>query len=118
MLLFFRNGYLSLKFENFAVLSKTIHYYIIGCRKNILSICVALLTFYKFIIKKKKKKISHFKMPILNSDVTVNSYNNFYLFSMKDKIMIIYNKLPFLACKNILIIIYDLSNILEWYNTF
>ena len=31
--------------------------------------------------------------------------------------MIIYNKLPFLACKNILIIIYDLSNILEWYNT-
>ena len=28
------------------------------------------------------KKISHFKMPTLNSDVTVNSYNNFYLFSM------------------------------------
>ena len=56
---------------------------IIGCRKNILSIFVALLTFYKFIIKKKKKKISHFKMPTLNSDVTVNSYNDFYLFSMK-----------------------------------
>jgi hypothetical protein len=33
---------------------------IIGCRKNILSIFVALLTFYIFIIKKKKKKISHF----------------------------------------------------------
>jgi hypothetical protein len=33
--------------------------------------------------EKKKKKISHFKMPTLNSDVTVNSYNNFYLFSMK-----------------------------------
>jgi hypothetical protein len=31
---------------------------------------------------KKKKKISHFKMPTLNNDVTVNSYNNFYLFSM------------------------------------
>jgi hypothetical protein len=43
---------------------------IIGCRKNVLSIFVALLTFYKFIIKKKKKKISHFKMPTLNSDVT------------------------------------------------
>jgi hypothetical protein len=27
MLLFFTNGYLSLKFENFAVLSKNIHYY-------------------------------------------------------------------------------------------
>jgi hypothetical protein len=51
---------------------------IIGCRKNILSIFVALLTFYKFIIKKKKKKRSHFKMPTLNSDVTVNSYNNFF----------------------------------------
>ena len=25
------------------------------------------------VIKKKKKKISHFKMPTLNSDVTVNS---------------------------------------------
>jgi hypothetical protein len=50
---------------------------IIGCRKNILSIFVALLTFYN---KEKKKKISHFKMPTLNSDVTVNSYNNFYLF--------------------------------------
>jgi hypothetical protein len=36
-----------------------------------LSIFVALLTFYKFIIKKKKKKISHFEMPTLNSDVTV-----------------------------------------------
>jgi hypothetical protein len=35
------------------------------------------------IIKKTKKKISHFKMPTLNSDVTVNSYNNSYLFSMK-----------------------------------
>ena len=56
---------------------------IIGCRKNILSIFVALLTFYKFIIKKKKKKISHFKMQTLNSDVTVNSYNNLYMFSMK-----------------------------------
>jgi hypothetical protein len=56
---------------------------IIGCRKNILSIFVAFLTFYKFIIKKKKKKISHFKMPTLNNDVTVNSYNNSYLFSMK-----------------------------------
>jgi hypothetical protein len=67
---------------------KQVHWFfedckIIGCRKNILSIFVALLTFYKFIIKKKKKKISHFKMPTLNSDVTVNSYNNFYLFSMK-----------------------------------
>jgi hypothetical protein len=29
---------------------------IIGCRKNILSIFVALLTFYKFIIKKKKEE--------------------------------------------------------------
>ena len=27
MLLIFTNGYLSLKFENFAVLSKNIHYY-------------------------------------------------------------------------------------------
>ena len=27
MFLFFTNGYLSLKFENFAVLSKNIHYY-------------------------------------------------------------------------------------------
>ena len=27
MLLFFTNGYLSLKFEKFAVLSKNIHYY-------------------------------------------------------------------------------------------
>jgi hypothetical protein len=70
MLLFFTNGYLSLKFENFAVLSKNIHYYfdknnnidslnhckIFGCRKNILSIFVALLTFYKFIIKKKEEE--------------------------------------------------------------
>ena len=31
--------------------------------------------------------------------------------------MIIYNKLPFLAYKNIQIFIYDLSNILEWHNT-
>ena len=37
------------------------------------------LSFYNNL-KKKKKKISHFKMPTLNSDVTVNSYNNFYLF--------------------------------------
>jgi hypothetical protein len=28
--------------------------------------------------EKKKKKISHFKMPTLKSDVTVNSYNNIY----------------------------------------
>ena len=28
----------------------------------------------------------------------------------------IYNKLPFLAYKNILLFIYDLSNILEWNN--
>jgi hypothetical protein len=35
-----------------------------------LSIFVALLTFHN---KEKKKKISHFKMPTLNSDVTVNS---------------------------------------------
>jgi hypothetical protein len=41
----------------------------------ILSIFVALLTFYT-CNKEKKKKISHFKMPTLNSDVTVNSYNN------------------------------------------
>jgi hypothetical protein len=33
-----------------------------------------------FYNKEKKKKISHFKMPTLNSDVTVNSYNNLYLF--------------------------------------
>jgi hypothetical protein len=41
-----------------------------------------LITFlwFIFIIKKKKKEISHFKMPTLNSDVTVNSYNNLYLF--------------------------------------
>jgi hypothetical protein len=51
MRFFFTNGYLSLKFEHFAVLSKNI-----------------------------KKKISHFQMPTLNSDVTVNSYNNVYLF--------------------------------------
>jgi hypothetical protein len=48
---------------------------IIGCRKNILSIFVALLTFYNKEKRRKKKKISHFKMPTLNSDVTVNSYN-------------------------------------------
>jgi ATP-binding cassette subfamily B protein RtxB len=28
----------------------------------------------------EKKKISHFKMPPLNSDVTVNSYNICFLF--------------------------------------
>ena len=50
----------------------------IGCRKQFLSIFVALLTFYNK--EKKKKKISHFKMPTLNSDVTINSYNNFCLF--------------------------------------
>jgi hypothetical protein len=46
---------------------------IIGCRKNILSIFVALLEFYKFIIKKKRRKYH-------------------------------------------ILFIYDLSNILEWYN--
>jgi hypothetical protein len=39
------------------IAAKTVeHHKIIGCRKNILSIFVALLTFYKFIIKKKKEE--------------------------------------------------------------
>jgi hypothetical protein len=58
-----------LKFENFAVLSKNIRYYFDN--KN----------FYQVDWTKiKKEKISHFKMTTLNSDVTVNSYNNLYLF--------------------------------------
>jgi hypothetical protein len=46
-------------------------------------------------------------MPTLNSDVTVTSYNIFYLFSMK----YLYRNDSIWK-----FVLYDLSNILEWFN--